>query len=298
MRILVCPPDHFGVDYVINPWMESQVGRADREGAHREWSCLVEDMVRFAAVEEVAAVAGSPDMCFTANAGLVAGDQVVPARFRMPERQGEEAPFVAWFRSAGFEVNALGASPGGSGSEAFEGEGDALFQPGEPLLWAGYGARSARSTHASLGDVFGVEVVSLRLVDSRFYHLDTCFAPLPGGRLAYYPAAFDDAGRRAIENRFAPSDRIVIEEADANAFACNMLRIDDRIFLNAASEGLQRRLAEWGFETRIHPVAEFMKAGGGVKCLSLMLEQPPFQSRLPFGMGADSSTCQGAGGAY
>ncbi|MAG33484.1 MAG: fused N-dimethylarginine dimethylaminohydrolase/saccharopine dehydrogenase domain-containing protein, partial [Deltaproteobacteria bacterium] len=275
MRILVCPPDHFGVDYVINPWMEGQIGRVDSALAHRQWSELVEAFARHAAIEEVDPRSGCPDMCFTANAGLVAQSRAIPARFRMPERAGEEPPFTEWFSDAGFELVTL------PGEESFEGEGDALFQPGEALLWAGYGVRSTLESHITLGHTFGVEVVSLRLVDPRFYHLDTCFAPLPGGRLLYYPPAFDERSQRDIARRVPPEKRIAVEDRDALRFACNVMRIDDRLFFNYASKALCAHLAAWHFEARIHPVGEFLKAGGGVKCLSLILDQTPFDAIRP-----------------
>jgi lysine-ketoglutarate reductase/saccharopine dehydrogenase-like protein (TIGR00300 family) len=275
MRILVCPPEHFGVDYVINPWMEGQLGRVDRPLARAQWNDLVEAIAHHAEVEQVEPVAGSPDMCFTANAGLTARGRVVPARFRHPERATEEAPFAAWFERAGFELVALPVE------DPFEGEGDALFQPGEPLVWAGYGVRSALETHASLGPTFGVEVVSLRLVDPRFYHLDTCFAPLPQGRLLYHPPAFDERSRRAIERRIPRARRIAVDDRDATGFACNVLRLGDRLLLNQASESLRSALAKWGYEVQECPVSEFMKAGGGVKCLSLILDQPDFERLEP-----------------
>jgi len=279
MRILVCPPDDFDVEYVINPWMEGQIGRVDRARARRQWGELMERVARVATLLEVAPRAGSPDMCFTANAGLVADGRVIPARFRMPERQAEEEPFGAWFEHAGLDVVPLAA--GAAADDPFEGEGDALFQPGEALLWAGYGVRSALETHVALGRTFGVEVVSLRLVDPRFYHLDTCFAPLPDGRVLYYPAAFDERSQRAIERRIAPENRIAVEDDDAMAFACNALRVGERLFVNAASPALARRLARFGLETCVQPVDEFLKAGGGVKCLSLLVDQAPFARRTP-----------------
>lgn len=275
MRILVCPPEFFGVEYVINPWMEGQIGRVDQALARAQWGELVESFSRFATVDEVDPRDGSPDMCFTANAGLIALDRAIPARFRMPERTAEEEPFAAWFTRAGFDLVPL------PGEDSFEGEGDALFHAGEPLLWAGYGVRTALETHRTLGQTFGVEVVSLRLVDQRFYHLDTCFAPLPEGRLLYYPPAFDERSRRAIERRIPSERRIAVDDVDAMGFACNVLRIDDRLFLNQASEDLRRALSGWGFETVVRPVSEFLKAGGGVKCLSLIVEQAPFARITP-----------------
>jgi N-dimethylarginine dimethylaminohydrolase len=270
MRILVCPPDYFDVDYVINPWMEGHVGRVDLARAKTQWAALFEDVATTATIEEVAPQPGSPDMCFTANAGLALSGRVVPARFRMSERAGEEAPFAHWFGEAGFKV-VPSPTP-----DPFEGEGDALFQPGEALLWAGYGVRTALETHIALARFFEVEVLSLRLIDQRFYHLDTCLVPLPGGRVMYFPEAFDAASRATIEARIPRDRRLEISEDDATRFACNVLRVEDRLFLNHASAPLRAALGEWGFETRLHPVDEFMKAGGGVKCLSLLLDQPAF----------------------
>lgn len=275
MRILVCRPEFFDVAYVINPWMEGQIGRVDRPRAQAQWHALMERIAGHAELLEVPPRAGSPDMCFTANAGLVALGRALPARFRMPERQDEEEPFTRWLEGAGFELVPPAVD------DAFEGEGDALFQPGEPLLWAGYGVRSALETHVGLGRAFGVEVVSLRLVDPRFYHLDTCFAPLPDGRLLYYPPAFDERSQRAIERRVPPERRIAVDDADAIAFACNALPIGERVFLNAASPALIRALADWGWEACIQPVDEFLKAGGGVKCLSLRLDQAPYAAIQP-----------------
>jgi len=275
VRILVCAPEFFAVDYVINPWMKGQLGRVDRALAHTQWCELTESFARIASVEEITPRDGSPDMCFTANAGLTAFGRVIPACFRMPERTREEEPFIDWFAREGFDVVSL------SGEDSFEGEGDALFQPGEPLLWAGYGVRSALETHKVLGETFGAEVVSLRLVDPRFYHLDTCFAPLPDGRLIYYPAAFDERSRRSIERRIPADKRVMVDEKDAIGFACNLLRIEDQLFLNQASRRLRTSLAEWGFETHVRPVSEFLKAGGGVKCLSLILDQTPFLRMTP-----------------
>lgn len=270
MRILTCPPDYFDVDYVINPWMEGQLGCVDRGRARAQWDALFEDVAETAAVVRMTARSGNPDMCFTANAGLVESDHAALARFRMPERSSEEAHFADWFEEDGFEVSSIpDAAP-------FEGEGDALFQPGAPLLWAGYGVRTTLESHVALAARFRTEVVSLRLVDQRFYHLDTCFAPLPDGRLLYYPAAFDERSRQAIEARIPGAKRLAVSDRDAMAFSCNTLRVGNRLFMNDASSALRDDLAAWGFEVRLHPVDEFLKAGGGVKCLSLHLEQPDF----------------------
>ncbi|MCX7718759.1 MAG: TIGR00300 family protein [Candidatus Sumerlaeaceae bacterium] len=277
MRYLMCRPDFFGVEYVINPWMDGNVGRARAEEARRQWEGLHALVSARAEVSLIAPASGLPDMPFTANGGLVAGDIFVPSRFFYAQREPEVDHHRAWFRSAGFRVEELRSGA------AFEGEGDALFQPGQRLLWAGYGVRSALETHRDLTDIFQVEVVSLRLVDQRFYHLDTCFAPLPGGKVFYFPPAFDDPSVETIRNRVAPEDRYEVGEEDALNFACNAVVAGDAVIMNYASAALRERLNRWGFEVLTTPLTEFMLAGGAAKCLSLKLEQdlPPPAAGAP-----------------
>lgn len=277
MRYLMCRPDFFGVEYVINPWMDGNVGRARAEEARRQWEGLHALVSARAEVSLIAPASGLPDMPFTANGGLVAGDIFVPSRFFYAQREPEVDHHRAWFRSAGFRVEELRSGA------AFEGEGDALFQPGQRLLWAGYGVRSALETHRDLTDIFQVEVVSLRLVDQRFYHLDTCFAPLPGGKAFYFPPAFDDPSVETIRNRVAPEDRYEVGEEDALNFACNAVVAGDAVIMNYASAALRERLNRWGFEVLTTPLTEFMLAGGAAKCLSLKLEQdlPPPAAGAP-----------------
>src|SRR5262245_50919835 len=173
-RFLLCPPRFYGVEYVINPWMEGNVGRADQALAAVQWEGLRRRLAALARVELIEPVDELPDMVFTANAGLVHDDVFIPARLRFPQRQPETRHVTEWFRDHGYRVVEL------RGPGTFEGEGDSLFQPGEPLLWAGYGVRSSLQAHRELADILGLEVIPLRLVDERFYHLDTCFCPLPG----------------------------------------------------------------------------------------------------------------------
>ena len=119
----------------------------------------------------------------------------------------------------------------------------------------------------------GVDVVTLKLVDQRFYHLDTCFCPLEGGAVMYFPQAFDEESRRTIESRIARDKRIEIGEEDALAFACNAVNIDDVIVVNRATPAFVKALAAKGFEVLQNPLSEFMKAGGSAKCLTLRLDE-------------------------
>lgn len=266
-RILMCEPDFFEVNYVINPWMEGNIAHADRALAQRQWTRLAQGIGEVATVERMTGVDGLPDMVFTANAGVVLGRKCVLSRFRHAERQAEEPHFAKWFESHGFDVLRLPQDV------PFEGAGDALLDRALPLLWLGHGHRSDIASAPLLRDWLDIEVEPLRLVDDRFYHLDTCFCPLEGGYLMYYPAAFDAASRSRIAARVPAAFRIPVGEGDAAAFACNAVNVGKDVFLNHASPNLTRILRSHGFQVHQTPLGEFMKAGGAAKCLTLRLTE-------------------------
>ncbi|MBJ7901382.1 MAG: TIGR00300 family protein [Cyanobacteria bacterium RI_101] len=268
IRILMCAPDHYDVDYVINPWMEGNIHKSSRERAVEQWRKLYYVIKERAMVELVEPAKGWPDMVFTANAGLVLGSNVVLSRFFHKERQGEEPYFKAWFEGNGFTVYELPPDL------PFEGAGDALFDREGRWLWAGYGFRSELDSHPYIAEWLDTEVVSLRLIDERFYHLDTCFCPLSGGYLLYYPPAFDSYSNRLIEMRIPAAKRIIVAEPDAVKFACNAVNINQTVIMNQVSQDLKDRLGAAGFEVVETPLSEFLKAGGAAKCLTLRVTEP------------------------
>ncbi|MEA5419311.1 TIGR00300 family protein [Spirulina sp. CCNP1310] len=268
IRFLMCAPDHYDVDYVINPWMEGNIHKSSRDRAAEQWHKLHHVIKDHAIVDLVAPEKGWPDMVFTANAGLVLGQNVVLSRFLHPERQGEEPYFKAWFEANGYTVYELPSDL------PFEGAGDALFDREGRWLWAGYGFRTELDSHPMIAKWLDTEVLSLRLVDNRFYHLDTCFCPLKGGYLLYYPPAFDAYSNHLIERRVPAEKRIAIAEADAVNFACNAVNINEIVIMNNASAGLKQRLADVGFTVIETPLTEFLKAGGAAKCLTLRTTEP------------------------
>lgn len=268
LKYLMCAPDHYDVDYVINPWMEGNVHRSSRDRAVEQWHKLYGVLKGLVHVDLVPPQKGVPDMVFTANAGLVLGKKAVVSRFYHKERQGEEPYFKAWFAENGFEVFELPRDL------PFEGAGDALFDRAGGWLWAGYGFRSELDSHPLLAKWLEVEVLSLRLIDNRFYHLDTCFCPLANGYLLYYPPAFDSYSNRLIEMRVPAEKRIAIEEADAVVFACNAVNVGETVVMNKVSDSLKQRLNRVGFTVIETPLTEFLKAGGAAKCLTLRTTEP------------------------
>jgi ornithine--oxo-acid transaminase len=264
---LMCPPKLYEVDYVINPWMAGNVHASSRARAAEQWQRLYEEVSRVAEVELIEPQPGSPDMVFTANAGLERDGIVALSSFFHPERQAEENHFRDWFRSAGYIVlNIPRSTP-------FEGEGDALFSTDGTRLWAGYGPRTAAASHHHLAEAWEIEVVPLHLIDPRFYHLDTCFAPLEGGYIMYYPQAFDADSVAKIEAFYPPSRRIIVTEPDALRFACNAINIGRTVILNNISRELTDQLESKDFQVVQVTLTEFLKAGGAAKCLVMKLAQ-------------------------
>jgi N-dimethylarginine dimethylaminohydrolase len=267
-KILMCPPDYFTIDYVINPWMAGHESSLDIDLARQQWQTLREAIEEAAEVVIIDPQPDLPDMVFTANAGAVYGNKAVASHFMPHERRGEEPHFKKWFRDNGFELLDLDEKIG------FEGAGDCLLDRRGAWLWTGHGFRTEIEAHAEIQRFFDIELVSIRLTDSRFYHIDTCFCPLTDGFLMYHPPAFGFDSRIAIESRIAPHKRIVVDTADAGNFACNAVNVGDIVFLNKASDPLKARLMLAGFKVREIELSEFLKAGGSAKCLTLKIVEP------------------------
>ncbi len=262
---LMCAPKLYDVDYVINPWMAGNVHRSSRERAAEQWEQLRSAVSRVAQVFLVQPEPGSPDMVFTANAGLALHGTAAISSFFYKERQGEEQHFRRWFRDAGYKLVEIPREA------PFEGEGDALFDAAGSCLWVGHGQRTVKASLRYLAETWSIETRPLHLIDPRFYHLDTCFAPLFGGFVLYFPGAFDAESLASIEAAYPADKRIVVSEADAVRFACNAVNVGPHIILNRVSADLLHALESRGFDVTQVDLSEFLKAGGAAKCLVMRL---------------------------
>jgi len=233
-------------------WMSTR-RQVDHATAVDQWQSLRQLLVEAGAtISEVSPVAGLPDLVFTANAAVVFRQEAVLARFKHEQRQGEETHFREVLEKLGFTV----ANP--PGEFAFEGAGDALFC-GDTLL-GGYRMRSDASGQQQIGEQLGVRVLPLELVDPYYYHLDTCFCPLSPDAAIYFPAAFDDYGRRVLEENV--DQLIAVEESEARSFACNAVVVGRTVITNTGCPKLHEQLRQAGFSPLATPLSEFVKAQG------------------------------------
>jgi N-dimethylarginine dimethylaminohydrolase len=258
-RYLMCRPTYFAVDYAINPWMDPGVP-VDVDLAVQQWSALRDTYLSLGhAVEEIEPFPGLPDMVFAANGATVIDGIVYGAQFRHPERAAEAAAYLNWFAERGYDT--------WEAKQVNEGEGDMLLT--ETFLLAGTGFRTDHTAHLEAQEIFGRPVISLQLVDARYYHLDTALAVLAGDTIAYLPEAFSAGSRRVLEQLFP--DAVVAEPADAAVLGINAVSDGTHVVLPAQAEGLAKQLSARGFVPVPVDFSELRKAGGGPKCCTLEL---------------------------
>jgi len=268
------PAEFFQIEYIINPYMAGNVKKVNNEIAKQQWQALHKTVKNYADVELIDAENHLPDLVFTANAGFTSGNVFIPSNFRYSERQPEEPLNRQWFEQHGFTLCEIPKNI------YFEGEGDALLQPGTDLLWMGYGIRSEKKSIEFIKRCFNnLEILPIKLINESFYHLDTCFCPLLDGTILYYPEAFDEYSNQLIENTVPATKRIPVSKVDAENFACNAICIKNaeseqpigHIILNKASTKLREQLENLSYEVIETPTTEFLKAGGATKCMTLNL---------------------------
>jgi N-dimethylarginine dimethylaminohydrolase len=265
---LMCPPRSFAVDYAINPWMDP-TKPVDRDLALTQWARLRDAYSSFGhTVDEIEAQPGLPDMVFAANSGTVVDSHVLGSRFRAPERAAEAEHFRRWFVEHGYRDVTMP-------TKINEAEGDFAWT-GRVLL-AGSGFRTDPEAHAEAQEALGVPVVSLRLTDPRYYHLDTALFVLAeatgieSAQIAYYPDAFSPGSRRVLARLFP--DAVLANEADASCLGLNGVSDGRNVVLPVEATALADRLAERGYEPVLVDISELRKAGGGPKCCTLEIRK-------------------------
>jgi N-dimethylarginine dimethylaminohydrolase len=280
--ILVVDPAHFNVSYVINPWMRPGDWAADPAGHQAEARASYEALCAAlraagALVESTPGVAGQPDMVFPANAAVVLDRRAIVARFACAERQGEEQPYLRALQGyveRGI-LDEVSIFPEGCFQE---GAGDAIWDLTRQLFWTGYGQRSIKAATDEVERFFQRPVVRLELATPQFYHLDTCFCPLSGGEVLYYPPAFTEEALAHIHAHVAPEQRLIASAEDAAAFCVNAVCIDRTVVMARAPDHVRGMLTERGYKVADVNLDPFILSGGGAYCMTLRLDRSSGQA--------------------
>jgi N-dimethylarginine dimethylaminohydrolase len=274
--ILMTDPAHFDVSYAINPWMKPSAWLLDPDG-HRDSARLAWDALRSALVAAGAQIhvaqgaPGWPDMVFPANAAVVLDGRALMARFRHPERRGEEDLFRQIFENLQNQdlLREVAEFPAG---QVQEGAGDAIWDTTRQLFWTGFGPRSDEAASREIARFFGREAVSLELATPRFYHLDTCFCPLSGGQVLVFPQAFTDAALGRIQERVTPDQFIEAAPDEAAAFCVNAVSVGRTVVMAKAPPRIRAILTERGYQVSEVDLSPFILSGGGAFCMTLRLD--------------------------
>lgn len=260
-KILMCAPKHFTVSYEINPWMNKRIA-VDHRLATAQWDKLKSTLIGCGAeIHLVEQQPGLPDMVFTANAAMMMGKKVYLSQFKFPERQGERRHFESWFKQAGYEVY-------GDTEDNFEGAGD-ILQAGEKLF-AAFGFRTDERVYQRIRDLWQLKnpLITCKLVDPRFYHIDTCFCPITDKLAIWFPKAFDSKSQAQMENNI---ELLAVPEKEAERFACNSVVIGKQVVTPGDCPETGKILEKRGYQVHNCEMTEFLKAGGACKCLTLAI---------------------------
>lgn len=275
-RIVMTNPEHYEVSYTINPWMRpeewSRDPRGARELAAAQWGALQSALENIGLAVEVAPGApGLPDMVFPANSAIVLDRRALLSRFRHGQRTGEEQLFRAFFNdlaARGF-IDEIGEfSPG----IVQEGAGDCIWDTARHVFWAGFGPRSDAWALSEVAEFFRQPVIALLLATEHFYHLDTCFVPLPGGEVFYLREAFAERSARLIEELVPADKRIVATPEEAATFSLNTVAVGRDLIMSPPPPRLRAILADRGYSVHEVDLSSFMLSGGAAYCMTLRLD--------------------------
>jgi len=268
-RVLMCKPTHFQIEYSINPWME--IGAVDPDKALQQWESLVKIYQKHGIeVEIIEQSEYQPDMVFAADQGLVVNKSsnqndstVILSNFKHQERRGETKYYMKWFLQNGYKVEFL------PGDVQFEGGGEILHWKDKYLI--GRGFRNSTQAYQVLQEEYNLNFISFELINPRFYHLDTCMFVLNSDTIFYYPPAFSSKSIELIKKTFA--NPIEFSDEEVNGFAANSVVTDNLVFVQTGNPSFNQKLIDLGYTVEIVNINEFIKAGGGIHCLTFELDR-------------------------
>ena len=256
----MCKPIHYDVVHKNLNFHMNMEKSVNNHNANMQYWNLVRKLSECGAnIKFINSQKGLVDMVFAANGALIdkATHTAIIANFQATPRIEESELWKSFLKNNLYKVKLL--------KNKFEGKGDALFSHNGKVLWYGYGFRSTYEAASEISSVCqNVKIHTLKLVDERFYHLDTCFCVLNNCSVMYYPDAFDTESQKKIEDNF--EKKIIVNEHDALKFSCNAICLYNYIILHEASLDLKTSLNEIGYTVIENNMSEFLLSGGSAKC--------------------------------
>ena len=288
-KLLMCPPWKYDVAHFLQNAHMKMSREVLHHKAQKQWISLYNLLTHDLGTQVYLSppAVGMMDMVFAANAGLVRGNKAIVSNFTAHARKGETEPYLETLENLDFECKVT--------ENEFEGQGDALFSHNGTILWIGHGFRTNPHSHDEVANYFdlqnnvdwddfsysfvnnkdgeeGVNCFPMRLINPKFYHLDTCFCPLDGGNLLFYPKAFTQQGRKRIYSKFSEDKCIEVDDEDAELFACNAISIGEHVIMHQVSDKLKYDLQNYGYIVHENNMSEFLLSGGSTKCSVLHLD--------------------------
>jgi N-dimethylarginine dimethylaminohydrolase len=238
-------------------------GTIDGNKSMHQWESLVEAYQKLdIKVEVIDQRPDVPDMVFAADQGLVKGKNVLLSSFRYPERKGETKYYKEWFVNHGYNITEF---PQGI---FFEGNGDTHFW--RDIIFVGTGIRTDIKACTALENFFGKEVIPIEIADPLFFHLDVALFDLDENTAFYYPPAFSQKSLIILRERVPNLIELTKDEVDS--FATNSVITGNRVICQKGSSTFKEKLEKLGYQPHEVDVSEFMKSGGGVNCLTNILD--------------------------
>lgn len=259
----MCRPTYFDqLDYVINPWMAP--GTINEKNAMREWEKLVDIYEKLnIIVEIIEQQKDSPDMVFSTDQAIVKNKTVLLSRFYTDERKKESDYYEKWFGENDYDITYLPKNI------YFEGNGDSFFWNNKLLIGTGY--RANNQTCDTISKLLDIDVIPLEISDPKFYHLDVGFFPLNDDTAFYYPAAFSEKSRGVLK-KLVPN-LIEFSKDEAYGFCANSMVTDHHVIHQKGNPTFQNKLRELEYTPIEVEMNEFKKSGGGIHCLTNILEE-------------------------
>ena len=271
-KILMCKPDYFEVNYSGNEYMKDNIGKVDHEIAMKQWSDLksIYENLHFE-VLLIPSAEGLVDMVFTANQSLPFLDEkgnkgIVLSKMKNEQRMEEVKYFKKFYQDIGYEIFELPDNV-----KYFESMGDCVIDYERNILFGGYGYRTDENTYDELANYTNLKIVRLRLINPYLYHLDTCFSILNKENAVISENAFDEESLGKLKSYF---NNIIYADNEENLkyFICNCHCPDgENVIVQRGSSKFKEDIKKSGFSIIETETTEFIKSGGSVFCMKLMI---------------------------